>query len=192
MPQAEACAHMRFADTEVEGAFVVSTRADPRTSADSSRVRGAEESSRSTASTWSSCRRTSVTASARGRSWSPLPTRAACRGQARPLHGRGRLGCRRRSSPALADVPRMGRGRALCDGATRCCSCPRDARTATCPWWTSRAALSDLVVLRADAASGVRFDDPAFGIAWPAEVAVVSERDRVLAVVRTTPRIRPR
>jgi dTDP-4-dehydrorhamnose 3,5-epimerase len=29
-----------------------------------------------------------------------------------------------------------------------------------------------------DAARGVRFDDPAFGIAWPAEVTVVNERDR--------------
>ena len=28
------------------------------------------------------------------------------------------------------------------------------------------------------AASGVRFDDPAFGVAWPADVTVVSERDR--------------
>lgn len=29
-----------------------------------------------------------------------------------------------------------------------------------------------------DAAAGVRFDDPAFGIDWPAHVAVVNERDR--------------
>jgi dTDP-4-dehydrorhamnose 3,5-epimerase len=29
-----------------------------------------------------------------------------------------------------------------------------------------------------EAARGVRFDDPAFGIDWPAEVAVVNERDR--------------
>jgi dTDP-4-dehydrorhamnose 3,5-epimerase len=28
------------------------------------------------------------------------------------------------------------------------------------------------------AARGVRWDDPAFGIAWPGEVAVISERDR--------------
>ena len=30
----------------------------------------------------------------------------------------------------------------------------------------------------AEAARGVRFDDPAFGIVWPAPVAVISERDR--------------
>jgi dTDP-4-dehydrorhamnose 3,5-epimerase len=30
----------------------------------------------------------------------------------------------------------------------------------------------------AEAARGVRFDDPAFGIAWPAEIAVINERDR--------------
>jgi dTDP-4-dehydrorhamnose 3,5-epimerase len=29
-----------------------------------------------------------------------------------------------------------------------------------------------------EAARGVRFDDPAFGIAWPAAVAFVSEQDR--------------
>jgi dTDP-4-dehydrorhamnose 3,5-epimerase len=29
-----------------------------------------------------------------------------------------------------------------------------------------------------DAARGVRFDDPAFGIEWPVEPAVISERDR--------------
>jgi dTDP-4-dehydrorhamnose 3,5-epimerase len=29
-----------------------------------------------------------------------------------------------------------------------------------------------------EAARGVRFDDPAFGIAWPAKVVVVNERDR--------------
>ena len=28
------------------------------------------------------------------------------------------------------------------------------------------------------AARGVRFDDPAFGIAWPGEVLVINERDR--------------
>jgi dTDP-4-dehydrorhamnose 3,5-epimerase len=27
-------------------------------------------------------------------------------------------------------------------------------------------------------ASGVRYDDPAFGVAWPAEVTVISEQDR--------------
>ncbi len=30
----------------------------------------------------------------------------------------------------------------------------------------------------ADAAAGVRFDDPAFGIAWPAAAAVIADRDR--------------
>jgi len=30
----------------------------------------------------------------------------------------------------------------------------------------------------AEAARGVRFDDPAFGIRWPLEVRVISERDR--------------
>jgi dTDP-4-dehydrorhamnose 3,5-epimerase len=29
-----------------------------------------------------------------------------------------------------------------------------------------------------DAARGVRFDDPAFGVAWPGEVLVINERDR--------------
>lgn len=29
-----------------------------------------------------------------------------------------------------------------------------------------------------DAARGIRFDDPAFGIQWPAEVVVINERDR--------------
>jgi len=29
-----------------------------------------------------------------------------------------------------------------------------------------------------DSARGVRFDDPAFGIEWPAEVLVINERDR--------------
>jgi dTDP-4-dehydrorhamnose 3,5-epimerase len=29
-----------------------------------------------------------------------------------------------------------------------------------------------------EAASGVRFDDPAFGISWPFEPVVISERDR--------------
>jgi dTDP-4-dehydrorhamnose 3,5-epimerase len=29
-----------------------------------------------------------------------------------------------------------------------------------------------------ESAQGVRFDDPAFGIRWPAEVTVISERDR--------------
>jgi dTDP-4-dehydrorhamnose 3,5-epimerase len=29
-----------------------------------------------------------------------------------------------------------------------------------------------------ESARGVRFDDPAFGIRWPAEVTVISERDR--------------
>jgi dTDP-4-dehydrorhamnose 3,5-epimerase len=31
---------------------------------------------------------------------------------------------------------------------------------------------------RAELASGVRFDDPAFGIRWPRPVAVIAERDR--------------
>jgi dTDP-4-dehydrorhamnose 3,5-epimerase len=31
------------------------------------------------------------------------------------------------------------------------------------------------------AARGVRWDDPAFGIEWPAPVAVISERDRSYA-----------
>jgi dTDP-4-dehydrorhamnose 3,5-epimerase len=30
----------------------------------------------------------------------------------------------------------------------------------------------------ASAARGVRFDDPAFGIAWPGEIVVITERDR--------------
>ena len=30
----------------------------------------------------------------------------------------------------------------------------------------------------AGAARGVRFDDPAFGIAWPREIVVINERDR--------------
>jgi dTDP-4-dehydrorhamnose 3,5-epimerase len=34
---------------------------------------------------------------------------------------------------------------------------------------------------RPKAAAGVRYDDPAFGIAWPLEVARISERDRNLA-----------
>ena len=29
-----------------------------------------------------------------------------------------------------------------------------------------------------EAARGVRWDDPAFGIAWPGEVVVINERDR--------------
>jgi dTDP-4-dehydrorhamnose 3,5-epimerase len=29
-----------------------------------------------------------------------------------------------------------------------------------------------------DAARGVRFDDPAFGVVWPGEVLVINERDR--------------
>ena len=33
----------------------------------------------------------------------------------------------------------------------------------------------------AGAGRGVRFDDPAFGIAWPGQVKVVSERDRAFA-----------
>ena len=32
-----------------------------------------------------------------------------------------------------------------------------------------------------DAGRGVRWDDPAFGIEWPGEVAVISERDRTYA-----------
>jgi dTDP-4-dehydrorhamnose 3,5-epimerase len=32
-----------------------------------------------------------------------------------------------------------------------------------------------------EAARGVRFDDPAFGIEWPGEVVVVNERDRTYA-----------
>ncbi len=31
-----------------------------------------------------------------------------------------------------------------------------------------------------EASKGVRWDDPAFGIAWPGEVLVISERDRTL------------
>jgi dTDP-4-dehydrorhamnose 3,5-epimerase len=34
-----------------------------------------------------------------------------------------------------------------------------------------------------DAAAGVRWDDPAFGIAWPMEPRVISERDRTIADV---------
>lgn len=33
----------------------------------------------------------------------------------------------------------------------------------------------------AQAGRGVRFDDPAFGIAWPRQVAVINERDRTFA-----------
>ena len=33
-------------------------------------------------------------------------------------------------------------------------------------------------VYNAESARGVRWDDPAFGIVWPEEVAVISERDR--------------
>jgi len=33
----------------------------------------------------------------------------------------------------------------------------------------------------AEAARGVRFDDPAFGIAWPAEIVAINERDRSYA-----------
>ena len=29
-----------------------------------------------------------------------------------------------------------------------------------------------------ESASGVRFDDPQFGIVWPAEVAMISQQDR--------------
>lgn len=36
------------------------------------------------------------------------------------------------------------------------------------------------------AASGVRWDDPAFGIAWPGEVVVISERDRSYPGFRAT------
>jgi dTDP-4-dehydrorhamnose 3,5-epimerase len=31
-----------------------------------------------------------------------------------------------------------------------------------------------------EAAHGVRWDDPAFGIEWPEKVAVISERDKML------------
>jgi dTDP-4-dehydrorhamnose 3,5-epimerase len=34
------------------------------------------------------------------------------------------------------------------------------------------------VPFRSDAAIGVRWDDPVFGIEWPGEVAAISERDR--------------
>jgi dTDP-4-dehydrorhamnose 3,5-epimerase len=37
-----------------------------------------------------------------------------------------------------------------------------------------------------DAARGVRFDDPAFGIAWPADVSVINERDRTYADFAST------
>lgn len=37
------------------------------------------------------------------------------------------------------------------------------------------------VVHVADAARGVRFDDPAFGIPWPGEIVVINERDRSYA-----------
>jgi dTDP-4-dehydrorhamnose 3,5-epimerase len=33
-------------------------------------------------------------------------------------------------------------------------------------------------IYNADSARGVRWDDPAFQIAWPAKVEVISERDR--------------
>lgn len=36
------------------------------------------------------------------------------------------------------------------------------------------------VFYRPEAARGVRWNDPAFGIEWPEEVAVISERDRTL------------
>ena len=36
-------------------------------------------------------------------------------------------------------------------------------------------------VYNAESARGVRWNDPAFGIAWPAEVTVISERDRLYA-----------
>jgi dTDP-4-dehydrorhamnose 3,5-epimerase len=34
-----------------------------------------------------------------------------------------------------------------------------------------------------EAACGVRFDDPAFGIAWPAEVRVIHPRDTTYPLV---------
>jgi dTDP-4-dehydrorhamnose 3,5-epimerase len=38
----------------------------------------------------------------------------------------------------------------------------------------------------AESARGVRWDDPAFQIRWPAEVEVISERDRTYANFGTT------
>jgi len=38
----------------------------------------------------------------------------------------------------------------------------------------------------ADAARGVRFDDPRIGIEWPGEVVVMSERDRALPLLGDT------
>src|SRR6266511_4329269 len=43
----------------------------------------------------------------------------------------------------------------------------------------SHGAIYDVIVdLRPDSPRGLRHDDPALGIDWPAEVRVVSERDR--------------
>lgn len=38
-----------------------------------------------------------------------------------------------------------------------------------------------------DAARGARYDDPAFGIEWPAPVRVISERDRAWPLLGTRP-----
>ena len=38
----------------------------------------------------------------------------------------------------------------------------------------------------AEAADGLRWDDPAIGIAWPAEPAIVSERDRSYRLIEPT------
>ena len=38
----------------------------------------------------------------------------------------------------------------------------------------------------AEAADGLRWDDPAIGIAWPAEPAIVSERDRSYPLIERT------
>ena len=116
-----------------------------------------------------------------------LPGRAARRGEARPLHARRDLRRDRR--------PAAGRRRPSCDHVDDRAVRRRTARALYVPEGVAhgfqtpdrreRGASTRCTRSYApDAARGVRWDDPAFAIAWPAAPAVISERDRTYPGLR--------
>ena len=114
-----------------------------------------------------------------------LSGRAARGGEARALHGGRDLRRRRRPPPRLAT---LRAGSASSSSAENRLAlyvpegCAHGFLTLT---RRLRGRVSDVASsTRPRPARGVRFDDPAFGIDWPAEVLVINERDRDLPGLR--------
>jgi glucose-1-phosphate cytidylyltransferase len=113
-----------------------------------------------------------------------LPAPAGGRGQAGALHPRSRVRRRRRPAARLAHLPAPRRRGARRRRAQRAVRARGLRARLPHPRGRVRGGVPGQRVLRPGVEGGLRWDDPALGIAWPGEVRVISAKDAAWAAPR--------